>query len=128
MKLVQKMLSESFVTAIMEVSITGAGLVLAILALVAPLSRKINEINVPEENIEKVKNLLLGVGISLAITFLFYMLSLFMAYGWFLGDPLSQALYEILLKIFFLVSNATFMVFGFSVLTLIYTLMERELR
>lgn len=120
------MLTESFVTAVMEVSITGAGLVLAILALVAPLSRKINKINAPEEKIEKVKNYLLGVGISLAITFLFYMLSLLVAYGWFL-EPLNQALYEILLKIFFLVSNATFMVFGFFVLTLIYSLMEREL-
>jgi hypothetical protein len=121
------MLSESFVTAVMEVSITGAGLVLAVLALVAPLSRKINEINVPEENIEKVKNLLLGVGISLAITFLFYMLSLFMAYGWFF-EPLNQALYEMLLKIFFLLSNVFFMVFGYFVLTLIYSLMEKELR
>jgi hypothetical protein len=35
------MLTESFVSAIIQISITGAGLILAIYALVAPLSRKI---------------------------------------------------------------------------------------
>ena len=120
------MLSESLVTAIIEVSITGAGLVLAVLALVAPVSRRINKIDVPEENIERVKKLLLGLVSSLAISFLFYMLSV-LAYGWFL-EPLNQALYEILLEFFFPVSNVFFMVFGYFVVAVVYSLMERELR
>jgi hypothetical protein len=121
------MLSESLVTTIMEVSITGAGLVLAVLALVAPVSRRINKIDVPEENIERVKKLLLGLVSSLAISFLFYMLSVLIAYGWFL-EPLNQALYEILLEFFFPVSNVFFMVFGYFVVAVVYSLMERELR
>jgi hypothetical protein len=122
-----KMLTEGFVTAIMEASITGAGLVLAVFALVASLSRRIHKIEGPQEKIEEIKKLPKTLGASLSLTFLFYMLSFFMAYGWFL-EPSLQASYELLLKIFFLVSNGFFTIFGFSVLVLVYSLMERESR
>jgi hypothetical protein len=120
------MLSEGLVTAIMEASITGAGLVLAVLALVAPLSRRISRINVPAEKIRDAQKLLKDIVVSLAITFLFYMLSLFMALGWFL-EPSLQTFYELLLKIFFFTSNGFFMVFGYFVLVLIYSVMKREI-
>jgi hypothetical protein len=120
------MITEGFAAVVIEASITGAGLVLAVLALVAPLSQKINKINLPEENVKKVKTYLLGAVTSLAITFMFYMLSLFTAYAWFL-EPLNQTLFEILLKIFFFLSNATFMIFGYFILTSIYFLMKNEL-
>ena len=121
------MLTESFVTAIMETSITGAGLILAVLALVAQLSQRINFTQIPKESIPKMKNLLLGATLSLVATFYFYILSAIMAYGW-VTEPNNQTGYEIFLKFFFLAGNALFLVFGGFVATLVYLVMERELR
>jgi hypothetical protein len=119
------MVTEGFVTAIMEASLTGAGLVLAVFALVAPLSRRIDRIKMPKENLLKLRHLMLGIVLSLLATFFLYMISGMMAYGW-LSEPPNQTVYGIFMQIFFLIANSMFMVYGGCVAALIYMLMQRE--
>jgi hypothetical protein len=118
------MLSEGIVTAIMEASMIGAGLVLAVLAFVAPLSRGMKIAQIPSDR-PRIKNTALGATLSLVATFYFYMLSVFMAYGW-LTEPYNQTGYEMLLQTFFLLGNAMFMIFGCFVTALVYFVMKRN--
>ncbi len=99
---------------------------LAVLALFAPLSPKATK-SISVENREKAKNYLSAVGISLPMTFAFYMVSLVLAYSWFSAPSSVQALSEILLEIFFSVSNAMFLSSGLFVSFLIYLRMQGEL-
>jgi hypothetical protein len=151
------MLSESFVSVIMQVSITGAGLILAIYALVAPLSqrifkeragklnKKIQEFEelrdqiTPESSgkeIQKLKELKMEIegtkifprylGIGVAATFLFYMLSLIIALGW-LANPVSRPPEnELFLMISFLFANILFMFVGFYTLIEVFNVMKKE--
>jgi hypothetical protein len=120
------MLTESLVTAIMGVSLTGAGLVLAVLALIAPFSRRVNFMQISEKNKPRFKKLLLGVTGGLVVTFYLYILSTLMAYGW-LSEPSNNTAYGILLQAFFLIGNVMFLVFGGFVAELIFVSMQKDL-
>jgi len=140
------MLGQDFVLALLQSSITGAGLVLAIYTLILPLSRRFLEerARMTLESLEKLKQRVSEIEIEtpidtkklealinefqtrqsypaylslgIAITFLGYLASALMSVGWILSEDKASTFYDQWLPIVFI--GTTFLFLGIGILSI----------
>lgn len=135
------MLSQDFVLALLQASITGAGLVLAVYTLILPLSRKILEerARMTLESLEILKQKVGEIKIEtpidteqldalisefqkrqkfptylslIAVTFVGYITSALMSVGWILSSDRASTLYDQAIPIMFIASTFLFLIVG----------------
>lgn len=147
------MLTDSIVTGFMEASITGAGLVLAVYALIIPMSSRIfkeldreikdnaieflkikNNIT-PEskkemkklknlsKNMERLKKLPAYLFIGVFITFTFYCISTLVDALWFINSNINEGSSIVIL---FATATAVFFIVGIMAVVLVFIPMQNE--
>jgi uncharacterized membrane protein len=149
------MLSETVVSALLEASVTGAGLVLAVYALVTPISGKIfrerarrlkrllgefeeekNKIT-PDRDLKRLKELQKQTkqlrvfpsywGIGMLLTFILFMVSLLFSYVWLTNtDTIARANFELSIVVTFELAWIALLVIGISTIVEIYLTMRKE--
>jgi len=150
------MLSENFVLALLQASITGAGLVLAIYTLILPLSRRFLEerARMTLESLEKLKQKVGEIKIEtpidtkklealvnefqtrqtypaylslgIAVTFFGYIASALMSVGWILSEDRASTFYDQWLSLVFVGSTFLFLIIGILSINDINQTMKKE--
>jgi len=151
-----RMLSQDFVLALLQASITGAGLVLAIYTLILPLSRrfleerarrtieslerlkqKVAETKIESKiDAEKIEGLVKEVqtwqtypvylSLGIAVTFFGYIASALMSVGWILSEDRASTFYDQWLSLVFVGSTFLFLIIGILSINDISQTMKRE--
>lgn len=140
--------TESIVSAILQASITGAGLVLAVYALITPLSKRIfkdrtkvlqmmivehDRCEDPKQReklrveIKKIKIFPRYLSIGVTTTFSLYMISVIGTSFW-LADPTAYigSTQELLMIASFLLANIVFAAVGLYAIIEVYSAMKKE--
>ena len=150
------MLSQDFVLALLQASITGAGLVLAIYTLILPLSRRFLEerARMTLESLEKLKQKVGEIEIEtpidtkklealvnefqtrqtypsylslgIAVTFFGYIASALMSVGWILSEDRASTFYDQWLSFVFVGSTFLFLIIGLLSINDISQTMKKE--
>ena len=150
------MLSETLVIGFMEASIAGAGLIIAIYALLIPISKRIFKENIEDLNskiteYKKLKTkiisesddkevqlkILIGeikakrkfpfyLGIGAAFTLFFYTTSIYFDTLWLITPSPHPVGFDNLLLFLFIAGTSFFMAVGFDVVGNIYRSMKKE--
>jgi hypothetical protein len=118
------MFSETIVSAFLEASITGAGLVFAVFALITPLSRKI--FREKAERQEKIRVFPEYFNFGLLSAFFFFAATVFNCGAWFVNIDNRTSAFEPLISLNFFLAWASFFLVGIFTMFEISNVMRKE--
>ncbi len=118
------MLSEPIVSAFLEASITGAGLVFAVFALITPLSQKI--LKEKAERQEKIRVFPEYFNFGLLSAFFFFAATVFNCGAWLLNIGNRTSAFEPLISLNFFLAWASFFLVGILTMFEISNVMRKE--